>query len=249
MYIYYHLNISYRGRDLTPDNPPKQKQFQTYSSLSFRVEKGDVNSRVLTAAQTRGWAPKKEGKLAAVRVFPRMLPTESSFHGPQLHFSWEKAPPGSAQQGSSLVISECVTLGLPGSPGAAVGGAGTDPKFLPAPSSQGKQQPTEALSLFSGHTQELHKPISPHPPVQDIPATPQGTLWGLGTGTATLWVPIRAQGQALSKRLMGQNQLKADQDLALFKLGLAAMKSPTPVTSKNQPGLMGHCPFLSQMNG
>lgn len=38
------------------------------------------------------------------------------------------------------------------------------------------------LLLLSGHSQELQEPISPHPPVQDI--------------TATLWPPIRAQGQA-----------------------------------------------------
>lgn len=38
---------------------------------------GDVNSRVLTAAQTRGWTPKTGGKLSTVRVLLRLLPMGS----------------------------------------------------------------------------------------------------------------------------------------------------------------------------
>lgn len=106
-------------------------------------------------------------------------------------FLLEKAPPGSAQQGSSLVISECVTLWLPHRSHLQ---SSTDPKFLPAPSSQGNQQLLKLL-LLTGHTHRgAAQALFSSPTLQGIPATPQGVLRVLGTVTVT----HRAQGQARS---------------------------------------------------
>lgn len=76
---------------------------------------------------------------------------ESSSHGPGVHSSWEKLPAqlSSAQQGSSLVISECHC----GSP--------TLPVLLWSHQhrSQIPAEPRNELLLLTGHTQELHKPL------------------------------------------------------------------------------------------
>lgn len=109
---------------------------------------------------------------------------KKQIHGPHLHFSWEKVPPGSAQlAGGSLVIS--VSLCLPHSP--------TDPPFL---STEGIQQPTRAAPALWTQPGAAH---SPHPPLQDIPASSQGILWVSGTAPVTHTGSIRAQGQALCR--------------------------------------------------
>lgn len=60
--------------------------------------------------------------------------------------SWlSSAQLSSAQQGSSLVISECVTVAPPP--------AQIPNKFLPAPAPRAASSPRNELLLFTGHTQ------------------------------------------------------------------------------------------------
>lgn len=117
----------------------------------------------------------------------------SSSHGPHLPFSWEKAPPGSAQQGSSLVISECVTL------------CHQHRAQIPA-SPQGSQQPAKAPPAHWTHTGAAQAHFSSQTS-QPLPREFSG-CWGQAQ-PHTLG-STRAQGQALSTTLTGQNQLKAD---------------------------------------
>lgn len=92
----------------------------------------------------------------------------------------------------SLSVSLCVTS--------------TEPKFLPAPSSQGSQQPAKAPPAHWTHTGAAQAHFSSQTS-QPLPREFSG-CWGQAQ-PHTLG-STRAQGQALSTTLTGQNQLKAD---------------------------------------
>lgn len=108
--------------------------------------------------------------------------------GPGLHFSWEKAPAGSAQQGSSLVISECVTVAPPTLPVLLWElPANPDPKFL--------FSQLNKLLLLTGHT---HRSCTKLFLLTHLCRTsqplPRNALGAGHRHSHTHWAPIRAPG-------------------------------------------------------
>lgn len=91
----------------------------------------------------------------------------------------------------------------------------TDPTFLPAPSSQGNQQPTKAFSWFLDTSRSCTSPfllIHLCRASQSLPREFPG-CWGQPqshTHTGSHQGSRPGSQQAILRMLMGQNQLKAD---------------------------------------